>query len=316
MPFLTLTKGLPRKFADCVFVLINSVLLNLFCVYIGTDKGTPVPLWTGPCLSVPSWCPSVPIVVSVCLVMVSICPDYGVHLSVVLSICPVMVSICPVVLSICPVMVSICPVVLSICPDCGVHLSRSVVHLSRLWCPSVPVVLSICPVVLSICPVMVSLCPVMVSICPDCGVHLPRHSVHLSRHGVHLSRSCCPSVPSWCPSVPAVLSICPVMVSICPVMVSICRGRGVCIALGGYTLYRTSCAALFLFSVPWPPNMWAASLQTWTTSLSLRCFIKDLDKNCTEELKDVTRHLHERVGQNLHYADSLKSWKNFSRHID
>ena len=27
-------RGLPPKFADCIFVLINSVLLNLLCVCI------------------------------------------------------------------------------------------------------------------------------------------------------------------------------------------------------------------------------------------------------------------------------------------
>ena len=34
MSFCSLIKGLPRKFAGCVFVLTNSVLLNLLCVWI------------------------------------------------------------------------------------------------------------------------------------------------------------------------------------------------------------------------------------------------------------------------------------------
>ena len=34
MSFCSLIKGLPRKFADFIFVLINSVLLNLSCVWI------------------------------------------------------------------------------------------------------------------------------------------------------------------------------------------------------------------------------------------------------------------------------------------
>ena len=32
--FCSLTEGITPKIADCVFVLINSVLLNLFCVWI------------------------------------------------------------------------------------------------------------------------------------------------------------------------------------------------------------------------------------------------------------------------------------------
>ena len=36
--FVACQRGLPRKFADCVFVLINNVLLNLLCAWISMEK--------------------------------------------------------------------------------------------------------------------------------------------------------------------------------------------------------------------------------------------------------------------------------------